>query len=54
MIPVAVVTAASCRSGETANSGSPLLPVFRAATGMSAGALLHCGFPSFPSRSSSY
>ena len=52
--PVAVVTAASRPSEETTNSGLPLLPLFRAATGMSAGALIGCGFPSFPSRSSQY
>src|SRR5579859_1342399 len=52
--PVAVVTAANRASGETANSGSPLLPLFRAATGMSAGADIGCGFPSSPSLSSEY
>jgi hypothetical protein len=54
MILVGVATAASRRSAETANSGSPLLPVFRAATGMSAGALIGCGFPPSPSRTSQY
>lgn len=52
--PVAVITAASRAPAETANTGSPLLPVFRAATGMSAGPLIGCGFPSSPSRSSQY
>ena len=53
MIPVAVAAAASRRSGETANSGSPL-PVFRAAAGMPEGPVICCGFPSSPSRTCQY